>query len=126
MTLHDDTVALRHMRDHVAEALDLSRRRQRLDLQSDRMFALALIKLVEIVGEAAARVSTETQLEHPAIPWRQIVGTRNRLVHGYDAVDFDILWRILEDELPELLGQLQAILADETEAGGTSDDSDGP
>jgi uncharacterized protein with HEPN domain len=111
MTLHDDTVALCHMRDHVAEALELSRGRQRHDLESDRMFALALTKLVEIVGEAAARVSTETQLQHPAIPWRQIVGTRNRLVHGYDAVDLDILWRIATDELGELLSQLQSILA---------------
>ena len=110
MTRRDDTVALRHMRDHVAEAIDVSYRRSREDLDRDRMFSLALIKLVEIVGEAAARVSLETQAAHKDIPWRQIVGTRNRLIHGYDAVDFDILWRIVSDELPGLLGALQEVL----------------
>jgi len=114
MTLHDDSVALRHMRDHVAEAVELCRGRQRLDLDSDRIFALALTKLVEIAGEAAARVSSGTRRRHPAIPWREIVGTRNRLIHGYDAIDYDILWRIAADELPELLRHLQSIL--DTEA----------
>jgi uncharacterized protein with HEPN domain len=111
MTLHDDTVSLRHMRDHVAEAIALAADRQRDDLDGDRVFALALTKLVEIVGEAAARVSDELRDSHHEIPWRQIVGTRNRLIHGYDAVDHDILWGIVDRELPVLLGQLEKVLA---------------
>ncbi|MGD8441197.1 MAG: DUF86 domain-containing protein [Holophagae bacterium] len=111
MTLHDDTVALRHMRDHVAEAIELAADRQRDDLDGDRVLALALTKLVEIVGEAAVRVSEELRDSHNEIPWRQIVGTRNRLIHGYDAVDHDILWGIIDRELPVLLGQLENVLA---------------
>lgn len=110
MTRHDDTVALRHMRDHVAEAITLSKGRSRADLDRDRVLALALIKLVEIVGEAASRVSPSNQCRIVEIPWPQIIGTRNRLVHGYDAVDLDILWRIITDELPELLQRLDSVL----------------
>ena len=111
MTLHDDTFALRHMRDHVAEAIDLAADRQRDDLNSDRVFALAMTKLVEIVGEAAARVSEKLRESHEEIPWRQITGTRNRLIHGYDAVDYDILWGIVDRELPILLVQLDSVIA---------------
>ena len=112
MTRHDDAIALRHMRDHVAEALDLAAGRQRGDLDRDRVFALALTKLVEIVGEAASRVSEPTRRTHNDVPWGEIVGTRNRLIHGYDAVDYDILWRIVDLELPTLVVQLEAVLAD--------------
>ena len=110
MTQHNDTVGLRHMRDHAAEAVALASDRQRRDLDEDRIFALALTKLVEIVGEAAARVPEVTRSAHLEIPWRQIIGTRNRLIHGYDAVDFNILWRIVDHELPLLVGQLEALL----------------
>jgi len=111
MTLHDDTVALRHMRDHIAEAIELAADQSRDYLDTDRVFALALTKLVEIIGEAAARVSEDLKASHVGIQWRQIIGTRNRLIHGYDAVDYDILWRIVDRELPILLGQLDSVLA---------------
>ena len=117
MTRRDDTVALRHMRDHAAEAVKIVRGRLRSDLDSDRLFALGLAKLVEIIGEAASRVSKATQDVHPHIPWKQIVGTRNRLVHGYDEIDFDVLWQIASVELPPLVEQLEAILADELKGG---------
>lgn len=84
MTQHEDATPLRHMRDHVAEAIDLAPDRSRDDLGLDRVFALALTRLVEIVGEAAARVSEQLQDSHPEIPCRQIIGTRNRLNHGCD------------------------------------------
>lgn len=111
MTRHDDTVALRHMRDHVAEAIDLSKGRSRVDLDRDRVLALALIKLVEIIGEAASRVSSDTQSKIAGVPWPQIIATRHRLVHGYDAVDLDILWRIISDELPTLVQRLDAAVS---------------
>jgi len=117
MTRHDDTVALRHMRDHAVEAVAASRGRSRADLDGDRLFALALTKLVEIIGEAANRVSSATRDVQPYIPWNQIVGTRNRLVHGYDQVDFDVLWRIVSVELPPLIQQIETILANHPESG---------
>jgi uncharacterized protein with HEPN domain len=74
---------------------------------------LALVRLLEIVGEAAGRVSEVERALHPEIPWPQIVGLRNRLIHGYDAVDHDILWQIITDDLPPLVKALEAILSPE-------------
>jgi uncharacterized protein with HEPN domain len=72
---------------------------------------LALARLLEIVGEAAGRVSDETRALHSEIPWPQIIGLRNRLIHGYDAVDYDILWQIITDDLPALLAILEKALS---------------
>jgi uncharacterized protein with HEPN domain len=62
------------------------------------------------VGEAAARLSAETRDHSPQIPWPDIIGLRNRLIHGYDIVDFDILWDIVNDDLPPLIAQLREVL----------------
>jgi uncharacterized protein with HEPN domain len=117
MSRHEDTVSLRQMLDHIEEAVALAQRRKRDDLESDRVFFLALLKLVEIVGEAATRVSQAMQAAHPELPWREVIGTRNRLIHGYDAVDYDILWEIVATDFPPLAKPLRTVLGDE-ETGG--------
>ena len=111
MTQHSDSVRLRHMLDHAAEALQMAEGRQRRDLETDRQFCLSLIHLVEITGEAAAHVSVEGRRQWPAIPWVGIVGLRNRLIHGYDEVDLNVLWDIIEGDLPGLVAELRRILA---------------
>jgi len=70
---------------------------------------LALIRLLEVVGEAANRVSEETRSRHDHIPWGDIIGMRNRLIHGYDVVDQETLWNTLTEALQVLVGQLEAI-----------------
>ncbi len=110
MSPKDDRVRLRHMLDAAQEACALSNGKQRTDLDSDHILELALTRLLEIVGEAAGRVSAETQARYTQIPWRQIIGLRNRLIHGYDAVDLDILWDILAHDRPNPVAQLKAIL----------------
>ncbi|MDO9542033.1 MAG: DUF86 domain-containing protein [Kiritimatiellia bacterium] len=110
MSRHDDTVSLRQMLDHVQEAIDLAHGRAKTDFNSDRVFFLAVLKLVEIVGEAATRVSEATQAAHPEIPWRQIIGTRHHLIHGYDAVDNDLLWDIVTADFPPLADKIRNLL----------------
>jgi uncharacterized protein with HEPN domain len=66
------------------------------------MFALALVRLLEIIGEAARRVSVGLRESHPEIPWAEIAGTRDRLIHGYFDVDLDIVWGIVTQDLPAL------------------------
>ena len=110
MTRHDDRARLRHMLDHAIEAVALAKGRTRQDLDKDRLLNLSLVRLLEIVGEAAARLSSETRDLHPSIPWPDIIGLRNRLIHGYDIVDFDILWDIVNDDLPPLIVRLIAIV----------------
>jgi uncharacterized protein with HEPN domain len=105
-----DVLPLRQMLGYAREAVALAQGRQRADLENDRLLELALTRLLEIIGEAANRVPEETQEAHPEIAWGQIVSLRNRLIHGYDSIDFDILWAIVKEDLPELIENLEKIV----------------
>ncbi len=98
------------MLDHAAEAVELAKDKTRKDLESERLLQLGLVRLVEIVGEAAGRVSEEVQEVHSEIPWPQIISMRNRLIHGYDFVDLEILWKTIQEDLPPLIRLLEAAL----------------
>ncbi|MER7081699.1 Uncharacterized conserved protein, contains HEPN domain [Saccharopolyspora kobensis] len=80
-------------------------------LATDEVTQLALIRLVEIVGEASNHVDKAVQQAHPEVPWRAIIGMRNRVVHSYWEVDVQILWDVVTIEIPKLLPQVRAILA---------------
>ena len=110
MTQHNDMIRLQHMLDHAKEAIELIAGKDKAELQRDRVLELALIRLIEIVGEACAKVSSSTQLKYPSIPWPQIIGMRNRLIHGYDSVDLDVLWDTIEVDLPPLIDVLDKII----------------
>jgi len=114
MTRHEDLVRLRHMLEHAREAVAMVAGKERERLRSERMLELALVRLIEIIGEAAARVSPQGQSEYSSIPWRQVVGMRNRLVHGYDRVDLDVLWDTIEEDLPPLIAELERVVAKTT------------
>ena len=114
MAQRSDRISLRHMLDYSRKAVVMIEGRGREDLVSDEVLCLALTRVVEIVGEAATRVSLTEQQRHRQIPWPQIIGLRNRLVHGYDAVDVDILWDIVQQDLPLLIESLGKIVNDET------------
>lgn len=119
-----DRTALEDMLVYAREAAQAARGRCRGDLETDRFFCLGLQRLVEIIGEAARRVSHETQLQYPQVPWKQVVGMRNRLIHGYDVVDADVLWDTVLVDLPPLVDSLEMILAqhDAGAADRTPDD----
>lgn len=106
MPRREARVSLAQMRDHAKEALMMAQGKTREDLDSDRKLNLSLVKLLEIVGEAAAR--------YPQIPWQQLITLRHRLIHGYDQVDFDILWQIITQDLPPLVAELEQIVPSET------------
>ncbi len=84
MSRDKNVVRLRHMLDHAREAIHLARGKARSDLDTDRQLNLSLVRLLEIIGEAAVRISREDQAGYTGIPWADIVGLRNRLIHGYD------------------------------------------
>ena len=110
MSRRDPRVALEQMLEHAREALSFIEGKTRADLDSDRLLTLALVRLMEVIGEAASRVPESERERWAQIPWRQIVGTRHHLIHGYDAVDPDILWTILSRDLPPLVEVLESAL----------------
>ena len=104
---NDDKTRLLHMLDSAREALTFARGRTRDDLDSDRQLLLALIKEIEIVGEAAAKVTEPGRRDAPEMPWESIVGTCNRLVHAYFDVKTDIAWKTVEEARPQLIVMLE-------------------
>ena len=107
-----DIIRLRHMLDAAREALSFVAGRSSEDLGRDRMLVLALVKEIEIIGEAASRISDESRKALPRIPWPKIIAMRNRLIHAYADVDLSIVWDTLTGALPELLRELETALAD--------------
>ena len=110
----DDLVRLRHMLDAANEALDFTRDKTRDDLDNERMLLLSVTKLIEIIGEAANKVTDQVQAEHPEIDWTSIVGMRHKLSHGYFEIDNDIVWATITEDLPPLIEALEGILDRET------------
>jgi len=106
MSQREDHLLIQDILEHARLAIDLAEGRCREDLESDRAFRAASERFIEIVGEAAARISNQTKKRYPDIPWQQIVGTRNYLAHGYSQIDLDILWNILTIHLPNLVDEL--------------------
>ena len=102
-----DRVRLEHMLEAAQEALTFAEGKTRADLESNRMLAHALVECLRIVGEAARQVSSETRQQYPAIPWRDIIGMRNLLVHEYFRIDHDIVWQTVTVELPALVHALE-------------------
>ena len=106
----DDEIRLRHMLDAAREAISFAQGRTRIELDSDRMLVLSLVKAIEIVGESAYQIVETTRSELPDIPWADIIGMRHRLVHAYFDINLDVLWQTLQDDLPALIAQIEPLL----------------
>jgi len=118
----DDEARIRHMLDASRRATELSRGKTVAELDSDSETALALTRLLEILGEAAGRITPEIRERHPGVPWRDIAATRNRVIHRYFDVDMGIVEAIVGNDLPTLTGQLEDILKEMGEETGRSSD----
>lgn len=85
----------------------------REQFQNSRIHQLASLKALETIGEAAASISDTFHAAHPEIPWRQIIGMRNRLIHAYFEVDIDKVWETIQDDLPPLIDHLHLLVPPE-------------
>ncbi|MFB3880330.1 MAG: DUF86 domain-containing protein [Armatimonadota bacterium] len=107
----DDAIRLRHMLEAAEEAARFAAGASRADLEGNRMLAFALVRAVEIIGEAASRVTNETRETYSDLPWQDMTGMRNRIIHAYFDVDLDRVWDTVTEDLPPLAARLRAILA---------------
>lgn len=108
----EDDALLRDMVAHARLAVAAISGKTREDLDLDPVLAAALERFIEVVGEAANKISTSTKDEASEIAWREIVGMRNRLVHGYASVDHDIVWDVVTGDLGEIIRAIESVLGD--------------
>jgi len=113
----DDEIRLSHMLEAAREAVTFIGGRSRKDLSDDRMLALAVVKAIEMLGEAATKVSPETRKACPQLPWDDIVGMRHRLIHAYFDINLDIVWRTLQEDLPGLIVAIESALSQRRSGG---------
>ena len=102
---------LEDMLRYSQEAVDITKGKTRQDLNDERLLNLAVVRLLEIIGEAANKIPTEECLKYPEILWYAIVSMRNRLIHAYGDIDLDIVWQVVKENLPSLIEQLRVIIA---------------
>ncbi len=102
-----DDDRLRHLYNALLEARDLLGDTSVEVAANDRKLALALVKLIEIAGEAATNVSTETRRRIAEIPWDKLVATRNRLIHGYYDIDVTIVVNTIRNDFPPVIAALE-------------------
>ena len=105
----DDRNRISHMADAAEAVLEFTAGRTAPDLDNDKMLLFALLRAIEILGEAASKITPETRALSDAVPWKQIIATRNRLIHGYFDIDHKIVWKTATEEIPTLLTQLRRL-----------------
>lgn len=114
--MSDDPKVLLDMVQAARRAREFAARTSRERLESDEIHLYAMLHALTLLGEAAGRISAETRAAHPEVAWKEAVGTRNRLVHDYSRVNLDIVWRIVQVELPLLIDQLTPLVPTEAES----------
>ncbi len=106
----DDRVLLADMADHARRAIGACHDRRREEMETDLTLAAALERFIEVIGEAASKVSPAARERLAGVPWAEIIGMRNRLIHGYASVDHDVVWMVVRRDLPVLVAALEAEL----------------
>ena len=112
MSKHDHRVTLRQIQEFAGLAQEICAGRTLDELQGDWQAKLALERALEVLGEAVKRLPEDLRHRHSQVEWRAIAGMRDRLVHGYDAINHEILWNAVHEQLPLLKGTIQQMLAD--------------
>lgn len=107
---HEDKVRLRHMLDAALEIQQYVKSSRREDLDQDRKLVHSLVRLFEIIGEAATQVSEELREDVQEIPWSVVIGMRNRLIHAYFSINLDVVWSTSKDDIPTLIQELKKLI----------------
>jgi len=106
----EDRVRLQHMLDAAEDAVCFASGLTRADLDANRMATFAIVRAIEIIGEAATSVTDDTKQAYPDLPWPSMIGMRHRLIHAYYDVDLDRVWDTVTVDLPPVIAQLRSVL----------------
>jgi len=106
----EDKIRLQHILDEAGEVCNYTEGVSFDEFVKDGKTVRAVIRAIEVIGEAASKISIEFRKEHPDVPWQKIIGMRNRLIHVYFDIDYNIIWKTVKENLPPLIEQLQSIL----------------
>lgn len=101
---------LHHIQDEIVFVLKSTTNKEKEEVINDPVLCRAVVRSLEIIGEAATKVSDEFKAAYPYIEWKKMAGTRNRLIHDYFGVDYDIVWNIIQTKLPDLQDNISDIL----------------
>lgn len=106
----DDRAYLNHILDSISKIEEFTDDISEDEFKNDEMIRSAVIRHIEVIGEASKRISKETKNKKPSIPWKDIAGMRDKLIHGYFGVDTDAVWDTVQKDLPELKEEVEDIL----------------
>lgn len=112
MSVQSDKIRLQHIRDAARKIIAFTQGETRESLARDEKLQLAVVRLIEIIGEASSRLTDDLKQQYPAIPWLAVVGMRNRIVHAYFDIDLNVVWDTAVEAIPTLLAQVEDILSD--------------
>ena len=115
MSVHDPRATLRQIQDAARRAPGDLRGQDPGAAAEDWQATAALERFIEIMGEAVKRLPLDLRSRHPAVPWKEIAGTRDHLSHGYDDVDYQVLWDAVQKDIPVLLATVEQMLKDLTD-----------
>ena len=119
MSAHDPRATLRQIQEAAQRAQFICADKTLEQLLVDWQATAALERFIEIVGEGVKRLPAEVRSRYPAVPWKEIAGTRDHLSHGYDDVDHQVLWAAVQQDLPVVLATIEVMLKDLANSAST-------
>ncbi|MFH1358511.1 MAG: DUF86 domain-containing protein [archaeon] len=108
----EDIVFINHVLDSINAIVDYSKNMDKEDLVLNRMKQSAIVREIEIIGEASKNISNSVRKKYFSVPWRDIIGTRDKIIHKYFEVDLDMIWEIIKKDIPELKKEILKIKED--------------
>ena len=108
----DNLVYIKHIRDSIYKIEDFTSGLSKGDFLSEenQVVQSGVVRELEVVGEATSKISNEYRQSHKDVPWRDMIDTRNKVIHDYLSVDYNLIWDILQKDLPNLKAQIEALL----------------